>query len=128
MTLRFEPIQLERQNDYAGRLALCPQVVSDYSFFNLWAWAEDYGLVWAWEDDLVWIQQTRPGLLHWAPIGAWEKIDWRGRFKKDGDEITTFIRVPQLLTDCWLAELGDLPIAADDRGNWDYIDACEDLI
>ena len=128
MTLRFEPIQLKKREDYAKRLARCPQVASDYSFLNMWAWAEDYGLVWAWEDDLVWIQQTRPRMLYWAPIGAWEEIDWRGRFKKNGDQMTRFVRVPQLLADCWLAELGDLPIINDDRGNWDYIYACDDLI
>ena len=128
MTLRFEPIQLEKKEAYARLLARCPQVASDYSFLNMWAWAEDYGLVWAWEDDLVWIQQTRPRMLYWAPIGAWEEIDWRGRFKKNGDQMTRFVRVPQLLADCWLAELGDLPIINDDRGNWDYIYACDDLI
>ncbi len=128
MTLQFDPIQLERQSEYAARLAQCPQVASDYSFFNLWAWAEDYGLMWAWEDDLVWIQQTRPRMVYWAPIGAWDKIDWRKRFKKNGNQFTGFIRIPQHLADCWQAELGDLPMVTDDRGNWDYIYACEDLI
>ena len=128
MTLEFEPIQLDRQSDYARRLAQCPQAASDYSFLNLWAWAEDYGLMWTWEEDLVWIQQTRPRLLYWAPIGAWDKIDWRGRFKKNGAGVTGFIRIPQQLADCWLAELGNLPEVVEDRGNWDYIYACHDLI
>ena len=128
MTLRFEPIQLDRRMEYAQRLAQCPQVASDYSFLNLWAWAEDYGLLWAWADDLVWIQQTRPRMLYWAPVGDWDKIDWRGRFKQNGDQNTGFLRIPQHLADCWLAEFSGLPVVTDDRGNWDYIYTCENLI
>ena len=59
--------------------ANAPQVASDYSFLNLWAWAEDYGLRWAWEEKIVWIKQTRPETYLWAPIGAWDLIDWQSR-------------------------------------------------
>ena len=128
MTLQFTPIELERHQEYAGRLAHCPQVASDYSFLNLWAWAQDYGLQWAWEDDLVWIRQTDPKAVYWAPIGAWGKIDWRARFNQDGREITRFRRIPQQLADCWRTGLGEFPKVSEDRGNWDYIYACEDLI
>jgi len=128
MTLQFEPIELEKKEDYTRRLAQCPQVASDYSFLNLWAWAQDYGLQWAWEDDLVWIRQTDPQVVYWAPIGAWEKMGWHARFNLDGPEITRFCRVPQQLADCWHAELGELAKVSEDRGNWDYIYACEDLI
>ena len=58
MTLQFEPISLEKQKAYLKMLAQTPQVASDYSFINLWAWAEDYGLSWAWEDNCVWIRQS----------------------------------------------------------------------
>jgi hypothetical protein len=128
MTLQFEPIEFEKKEDYAKLLAQCPQVASDYSFLNLWAWAQDYGLQWAWEDDLVWIRQTDPQVVYWAPIGAWEKIGWRARFNQDGREITRYRRVPQQLADCWRTGLGELPRVSEDRGNWDYIYACEDLI
>jgi len=128
MALHFESIQLERHQDYARRQAQCPQVASDYSFLNLWAWAEDYGLRWAWEDDLVWIQQNHPRMVFWAPIGAWEKIDWKARFSADGNETICFRRVPQQLADCWHSGLGDSAVITEDRGNWDYIYACNDLI
>jgi hypothetical protein len=128
MTLQFEPIQLERKADYAKRLAQCPQVASDYSFINLWAWAEDYGLGWAWEDDLIWIQQNRPKTVLWAPIGAWESIDWRARFNPNDRESTRFRRVPQLLAECWHTGLGDIAALSEDRGNWDYIYVCHDLV
>ncbi len=57
-------------------LARCPQPTSDYSFINLWAWADEYGLIWAWENDLVWIQQTFPEPVYWAPVGDWHGADW----------------------------------------------------
>jgi hypothetical protein len=47
MTLTFSPIDPDRQTDYLALLAQCPQVASDYSFLNIWAWAEEYGLQWA---------------------------------------------------------------------------------
>ena len=66
MTLTFSPIDLDRQTDYLALLAQCPQVASDYSFLNIWAWAEEYGLQWAWDEKLVWIKQTRPREALWA--------------------------------------------------------------
>ena len=62
MALQFEPIGLERQKEYQKLLAQSPQIASDYSFLNLWGWAEEYGLRWAWEGDCVWIQHTRPDI------------------------------------------------------------------
>jgi hypothetical protein len=78
--LVFEPISLDRQADYKDLLNSCPQIASDYSFLNLWAWVDEYGLCWAWEDNLVWIRQTIPHELFWAPVGPWDQIDWRTQF------------------------------------------------
>ena len=60
MSLIFEPITLDKQKEYSNHFALCSQKASDYSFVNLWGWAEDYGLSWAWSNKLVWIKQTVP--------------------------------------------------------------------
>lgn len=128
MTLQFEPIQLEKQQDYAKRLARCPQAASDYSFLNLWAWAEDYELRWAWEENLVWIKQTQPQEHFWAPVGDWEEIDWIARFDEDKGGYTTFIRIPQKLAESWRTSLGDRVKIAEDRGHWDYIYTVADLI
>ena len=128
MNLEFEPIQLEKQRDYAKRLAQCPQVVSDYSFLNLWAWAEDYGLCWAWEEHLVWIKQTQPQEHFWAPVGAWEEIDWIARFDENKGDHTTFIRIPQDLAENWRVSLGDRINITEDRGHWDYIFTVDDLV
>lgn len=128
MTLHFEPIQLERQSDYAKLLAQCPQVASEYSFLNLWAWAEDYGLLWAWDGGLVWIKQTCPMDVLWAPVGPWQTLDWNQWFGKDGSRRVRFNRVPQKLVDIWHKEMGDLAIIAEERDHWDYLYTVADLI
>jgi len=64
MTLQFESIHLERQAEYLQRLSECPLKSSDYSFVNLWGWAEEHGLHWAWKDQLVWVKQTRPEVVY----------------------------------------------------------------
>ena len=120
MNLKFESIDLNKQERYQELLALCPQVSSDYSFLNLWAWSEDYGLQWAWEDDLVWIKQTRPEPLFWAPVGAWNTVDWSNRYDRHADQQTVFIRIPEVLVEYWRAALGGEAIAREERGHWDY--------
>ena len=42
----FMPISLDKREEYLERLARCPQKTSDFSFGNLWGWAEEYGLTW----------------------------------------------------------------------------------
>ena len=107
----FEPISLDKRTDYLELLNGCPQVGSDYSFLNLWAWADEYGLRWAWEDNLVWIRQSRPHELLWAPVGPWNQIDWKSRFVENRSRQTDFIRVPQQLADSWDASFGDAATA-----------------
>ncbi|MGD8212209.1 MAG: phosphatidylglycerol lysyltransferase domain-containing protein, partial [Desulfobacterales bacterium] len=123
----FEPIRPDRQSDYLELLNACPQVASDYSFLNLWAWADEYGLRWAWEDNLVWIQQTKPDVLLWAPVGHWDRIDWRTRLVKNGKQQSNFIRVPQHLAESWQTSLGELASIEEERGHWDYLYAASDL-
>ena len=128
MNLNFEPISLDRQKEYLALLAKCPQVASDYSFLNLWAWAEDYGLRWAWEENLVWLKQTRPAELCWAPVGPWNLIDWQNRHEHHADGHTVFIRVPQKLVEIWSAAAGDEAKVSEERGHWDYLYSVSDLI
>ncbi len=128
MNLNFEPISLDRQKEYLALLAECPQVASDYSFLNLWAWAEDYGLRWAWEEGLVWIKQTRPDELYWAPVGSWNLIDWQNRHADQADSHTVFIRVPQKLVEIWRTAAGDEAKVSEQRGHWDYLYSVSDLI
>jgi hypothetical protein len=128
MKLNFEPISLAKQKDYLVLLGQCPQIASDYSFMNLWAWTEDYGLRWAWDENLVWIKQTRPEERYWAPVGPWNLIDWQIRYDGHADGRSIFIRVPQTLVELWMAAVGDAAQVEEDRGHWDYLYTVADLI
>jgi uncharacterized protein len=130
MTRIFTPIagaeNLSRQKAYQAILATCPQVSSDYSFLNLWGWAEAYGLEWAWENDLIWIRQTLPETIYWAPVGPWHEIDWEATRAAHFSNGTRFIRVPETLLEIW--RNGNPAITIEDaRGHWDYLYATREL-
>jgi uncharacterized protein len=128
MPLSFEPISLDRQKDYLQLLAACPQVASDYSFLNIWAWAEDYGLRWAWDGKLAWIKQTRPQEVLWAPVGPWGAIDWESQLASIQRGGRAFIRVPEQLAEIWQSRFGQRVVVAPERGHWDYLYAVSDLV
>ena len=121
MNLKFEPIDLEKQKEYLVVLSKCSQSASDYSFANIWGWGEEYGLHWAWQDDLVWIKQTKPEVLYWAPVGPWEGIDWDNLFKEKFNGPTVFTRIPEKLIEIWKEDLGDRIKIEEERDNWDYL-------
>ena len=121
MPLSFGPVLLEQEHDYRRRLSVCPQVSSDYSFVNLWSWAEVHGLEWAWEADLVWIRQrSADAHIQWAPIGDWAAVDWHT--KRDLlSAFGRFDRVPQALADRWAALPSPPRKIQPRRGHWDYL-------
>jgi hypothetical protein len=128
MQLHFEPINLEKQPEYLEHFALCPQKASDYSFVNLWGWAEEYGLYWSWTEELVWIKQTIPEISYWAPVGPWENINWNKCLEKHlGSEIS-FVRVPEKLLQRWNMSLKDSLSVEEARGHWDYLYSVTDLV
>ncbi len=128
MTLRFEPIGLERQEDYLKALSRCPQLTSDYSFLNLWAWAEEYGLRWAWDGDLIWIRQSLPDEFLWAPVGRWDAVDWQNRFRVNQSARSVFTRVPEMLSNLWREKMPPETHIEEERGNWDYLYNVTDLV
>jgi uncharacterized protein len=117
----FEPVSLERQDRYLELLKISGIAASDYSFINLWGWAEEYGLQWSFEGDLVWIRQNRPSPIFWAPVGDLDKADWKGAFASPEMRGARFTRVPEALVHIWTRELGGRVEAQEDRGNWDYL-------
>jgi hypothetical protein len=128
MKLQFEPIRLDRQEDYLRRLSQCPETASDYSVANLWAWAEEYGLCWAWTDQLVWIKQTRPREVFWAPVGPWNTLDWNVFFPDYLSGPWVFIRLPEMLLTIWKERLNARLIIEEARGHWDYLYDIHELI
>jgi hypothetical protein len=128
MRLNFDPITLDKQRDYLEYFVACPQKASDYSFVNLWGWAEEYGLFWAWSDGLVWIKQTIPEKMYWAPVGPWEMIAWESCLPKYFVEKTVFVRIPEMLMQLWERDVGNRIIKEETREHWDYLYRVSDLI
>jgi len=128
MTLEFESIQLKQQSAYLEYLDACPSKASDYSFINLWGWADAYGLEWAWSSDLVWIRQSRPETIYWGPVGNWEKVDWNHVLRNDFNSTVQFGRIPKKLLDLW-QQTDDTHLKSQaSRRHWDYLYAVKDLV
>lgn len=121
MPLNFEPISLNKQNEYLDIFYRCPQKSSDYTIVNLWGWSDDYGLHWAWSNEVVWIKQTIPEEVFWAPIGSWNDVDWSDCFDKYFHEPVTFLRVPEKLLRVWEKNVENRIHPEDVRAHWDYI-------
>jgi hypothetical protein len=128
MSTEFTPIGLEQQASYRARLKQCPTVTSDYSFVNLWSWAQEYELSWAWTDDLVWIRQQQPETCYWAPVGPWERIDWGKVLTRPIIGDGRFIRIPKRLLDLWRQHRADNLDVEEARDQWDYLYRVEELI
>ncbi len=128
MSLNFKPISLDGQAEYLKYFAGCPQKTSDYSFINLWGWAEEYGLSWAWTEKLVWIKQMKPAVQYWAPVGFWDMVDWNRRLMGFPGMNSTFIRVPENLLALWEKNV-DRPLSVQEtREHWDYIYDLKELV
>ena len=127
MTFDFTPITIDGQAAYRLFLEKTPQVTSDYSFINLWSWAIEYGLQWAFSDHLVWIRQTKPKPVLWAPVGDWRAVDWKAVFTAGSGVGDGFVRVPETLAGIWTETFGKEIVAAPDRNQWDYIYSADDL-
>ncbi|NNK86131.1 MAG: DUF2156 domain-containing protein [Desulfobacterales bacterium] len=128
MILNFIPISLDRQSDYLEYFEKCPQKASDYSFANLWGWANEYGLDWAWTDELVWIRQSIPETLYWAPVGSWDAVNWESCLDEFNGNNASFIRLPEKLLLNWKESIGERIAIEEDRGSWDYLYSISELI
>jgi hypothetical protein len=126
--LDFEPVAIGNQADYRKVLAKTPVVASDYSFINIWGWAEEYGLQWAWEDPIVWIRQTYPSMALWAPVGPWPSVDWQRRIERISQNSTVFIRVPEPLLKLWEGSLKSRIGIEETRSQWDYLYNASNLV
>lgn len=125
MSNEFTPITLADMPKYREYHNASPTRAADYSFTNLFGWAEHYGLEWRFDDKLCWIRQTKPDVRYWAPMGRWKDVDW----KATGELVSgrEFFRVPRKLRIIWEQNL-DLEFEVDEsRGQWDYLYSVEEL-
>lgn len=122
----FEPVGLDRQAEYKAALAACPQVTSDYAFANLYGWAEHYGLTWRFAHGLVWIRQSLPEEICWAPVGDWATVDWAGLSCLAGPK--RFTRVPEALLGIWEQAFAGRIRSQEARDHFDYVYAAKELV
>ena len=129
MPLSFETINLAHQTAYLEFLKASPVKASDYSFVNLWGWSPFYGIELSFDDDLVWIRQTRPEVRYWAPMGDWGKArDFYTRIRKELGRKTAMIRVPEKLSILLQDAAGTGLGVGAAREQWDYLYALPDLV
>lgn len=128
MTLKFEPVTLDRQHDYLKFLMKTPWKASDYSFINLLGWGMEYGLEWAWENDMVWIRQNIPEIVYWAPMGNWENTEWDIALEPFISEKACFTRIPEEMLQIWNLTFQDKIQVEPVEAHWDYIYLANELI
>jgi uncharacterized protein len=124
----FEKIDMKLQEKYALLLEETAENASDYSFINLWGWAAEYSLSWAWTQGLVWIRQAFPTPALWAPVGSWEGADWPEIFRQPDLRNLPFTRIPEKLLHIWNEALPGRVHAQEAREHFDYIYSVRELI
>ncbi len=122
----FEPIGLERQAEYMAALSACPQVTSDYAFANLYGWGGHYGLSWRFAHGLVWIRQSLPSEVCWAPVGDWSLVDWAKLSCLAGPG--RFTRVPEALVEIWQRAFAGRIKVEEARDHFDYVYSVPELV
>jgi uncharacterized protein len=128
MRLNFHSILIERQSDYREMLSRCSRIASDYSFVNLWAWAPEYGIEWAWHGDLVWLRQRKPYPAMWAPVGGWAEAVGADTITTAFEEDVRMIRVPEDLAQLLQEKAGRDVEIHETREHWDYLYDIEALV
>lgn len=121
----FHPISMDAMAAYLAYFEHTPRRASDYTFANLWGWAEQYGMQWRFEHGLCWLCQTLPTERHWAPVGPWHETDWLNipLFKTGA----SFVRVPDELITIWRDVFGDRLQVEESQSQWDYLYTATDL-
>ncbi|MDR1621734.1 MAG: phosphatidylglycerol lysyltransferase domain-containing protein [Synergistaceae bacterium] len=120
--LNFEPLSMERREEYSGLFACCSEKASDYSFINIWGWSEERKYEWAFDDGLCWLRLTSgPEPVYWAPVGNWDRPDWAKVLDKAVVPGTVFERTPQALTDLWQERLQGRVLVEEQRSEWEYL-------
>lgn len=125
MNISFAPVSLNSLAEYERLRRLSRIKASDYSFANLWGWAEHYGLELGFGNNLCWIRQTYPYKCYWAPLGDWEKVDWQAETELESGQF--FSRIPQELIAFWQEQLPEKFVVEEARGQWDYLYSAEGL-
>lgn len=123
--INYEPITLDRQEEYLKYFDRMPEQAADYTFINLFGLKDIYDLRWTFTDDLVWIQQYSPYTLCWAPVGGYIKPDMLESCVCKSLE-KSIIRIPNTLAKIW--EEKSFVKISEMRDEWEYVYDRQELI
>ena len=126
---KFTPVTMEGFAHYELMFEAMPVKPSDYSFVNIFGWADYYGLEWKFSCNMIWLRQTKPQLLSWSPVGAWQDTDWTMPYAKESlkENGPVFHRIPEQLAGLWQSSQAGSIELQESRGHWDYIYEAKDL-
>lgn len=130
MELNFKRISLDMSDSYMGLWNRTPERSSDHSFCILWSWDLDrhYHLAFEEQEALCWIKEARPVENYLAPIGQWERSDWKNIIKaRFGAGTHTFHLVPKGLAEIWRVQLDGCVEITENRGSFEYLHRVEEL-
>ncbi len=154
MKFEFMPISLDIKDDYEKIRQLSPEKSADYTFTNIWGWADYYKLSIAFIDSVAIIYQQYPYKCYWGMVGDWNNfdlnifrdlespcdLDFTNNFTNSsannstGETINrcschgfTMERVPASFANLMKETFGDLLEIQEDRGQWEYIYSQEKL-
>lgn len=128
MGLKWEPLSMERREDYGERFGLTPERSAHYTFASLWGWNVNCGYEWAWDGPLVWIRANIPSRLPMAPVGDWNAVDWGSILPDRILPGTVFYDVPTGLARLWEQALPGRVESALSRREWEYVHRVENLV
>ncbi len=119
-------ITLDLVHEYTSYFVKTPQKAADYSFTNLWGWADYYGLGLAFDNNLCWVYQEKPLPRLWAPLGDWAATDFTA-IPFLNDKKRTIYRVPSKLTEQLKSQFGARVEETESREHWEYLYNQSDL-
>lgn len=123
MDLTLEPVDLATIARYLALWKNVSQKSSDYSSGVLLCWEEalGYRLAFDGEFDLAWICGEIPERHYLAPVGKWERPDWRGIISSRFGRQARFKLVPEDLVGIWREQFGGAMEVTEERGSWEYL-------
>lgn len=115
----YIPVTLDLRDEYMQYFRATPRPTADFTFTNLWGWAEYYGLGLSFREGVCWICQTKPDLCYWAPVGAWDEVDWTAfpEIRKG----VALLRAPDELGERLSHRFGGRVEVFSDRNQWEYL-------
>lgn len=129
MKFVFKSIDPDTVAAYLAFWKMVPQKSSDYSSGVLLCWEKALGYQFAFEEseELVWIRGKHPDEHYLAPVGRWDRGDWKELLTARFGQSAHFRLVPERLVEIWKNQMGKDMEIIEDRGSWEYLHEVNEL-